>query len=97
MATRLGVSYSTRSPDDYAEFMAIFSYQTENGHLSDESRMNAIDYVLDDQYSLGETESDDPSHGWKGDSENIGELRFYRPLPLYRLRSGRKQLRGVPV
>ena len=32
--------------------LAIFSYQTDNGHLSDESRMNAIDYVPDDQYSL---------------------------------------------
>ena len=46
--------------------LAIFSYQTDNGHLSDESRRNAIGYVLDDQYSLGDTESDNPSHGWKG-------------------------------
>ena len=47
--------------------MAIFSYQTDNGNLSEESRMNAIEYVLDDQYSLGDTGADDPSHGWKGD------------------------------
>ena len=59
--------------------LAIFSYQTEKGNLSDENRMNAIDYVLGDQYSLGETGSDDPSHGWKGDSANIGEASlFYR-------------------
>ena len=80
--------------------MAIFSYQTENGHLSDESRMNAIDYVLDDQYSLGETESDDPSHGWKGDSENIGEASlFYRtatfvPIEKWEETTGEEYLSG---
>ncbi|HIH66829.1 MAG TPA: S8 family serine peptidase, partial [Candidatus Thalassarchaeaceae archaeon] len=80
--------------------MAIFSYQTENGHLSDESRMNAIDYVLDDQYSLGETESDDPSHGWKGDSANIGEASlFYRtatfvPIEKWEETTGEEYLSG---
>jgi len=59
--------------------VTILSYQIEDGDLLDGSRMDAIDFVLETHSILGIPESGDPSHGWKGDSGNVGEASlFYR-------------------
>ena len=80
--------------------LAIFSFQTDNGLLSDGNRMNAIDYVLGDRYSLGDAGSDDPSHGWKGDSANIGEASLFHrtatfvPIEKWEETTGEEYLSG---
>ena len=73
--------------------LAIFSFQTDNGLLSDGNRMNAIDYVLGDRYSLGARGLMIPHMGGRGTLQISEKLRYsIGPLPLYRLRSGRKRL-----
>ena len=59
--------------------VTILSYQIEDGDLLDDGRMDTIDFVLETHSILGIPESGDPSHGWKGDSGNVGEASlFYR-------------------
>jgi hypothetical protein len=63
--------------------MAILSYQIGNDELLDDTRMESMDFVLETNSILGIPESDDPSHGWKSDSGNVGEASLFYRIATY--------------
>ena len=59
--------------------VTILTYQISNEEMLDDGRMDSVEFVLEGHSTLVIPESSNPSHGWKGDSGNVGEAAlFYR-------------------
>ena len=63
--------------------VTILTYQISNEEMLDDGRMDSIEFVLEGQHTLGIPESSDPSHGWKGDSGNLGEAALFHRTATY--------------